>query len=170
MNFCRRCGARLTHLEKHIYKCEKNHTIFANCSPTVGIFLLTNDGKVALSVRGIQPHKGMLDTFGGFVDGEETLEAAITRELKEELGLDPSDYSEPQFLCTGVGHYPYEGEELSLISTFFWAHLKSTKDLMPADDVADVFIEEIENIDPRRLHDDDIRVGLDQLKQIRKSL
>lgn len=170
MNFCRRCGTKLEHLENHIFRCESGHIIFANCSPTVGIFLITKNKKVVLSIRGIEPHKGMLDTFGGFVDGEETIEAAVARELKEELGLNPSDYSEPRFICTGVGHYPYKGEELPIISSFFWADLLSEETLIPADDVAGVFIDDPKNIDPKKLHDDDIRIGLDKLIQMHQSL
>jgi 8-oxo-dGTP pyrophosphatase MutT (NUDIX family) len=42
--------------------------------------------------------KDMLDVFGRFLDGKEDVEAALARELKEELGLNPSEYSTPTFL------------------------------------------------------------------------
>ena len=104
MNYCRRCGSRLSLVNSHIYKCKSSHIIFANCSPCVGVFLINQRNELLLSVRGIEPKKGMLDAFGGFVDGVEFIEDALTRELSEELGLKESEYDTPQFLGSGVGH------------------------------------------------------------------
>ena len=118
-----------------------------------------------LAVRGIEPHKGMLDVFGGFLDEEETAEEAVARELHEELGITPQDYSTPQILCTGLGHYPYKGETLPLISIFFWSHLL-VENFAPADDVADIHITDIHELNQSRLHDDDIRVGYQQLLKV----
>jgi NAD+ diphosphatase len=146
-------------------KCQNDHVIFANSSPSVGIFLITKESELMLSVRGIEPHKGMLDTFGGFLDEEETAEEAVARELKEELGITPADYGKPQMLCTGLGHYPYKGEVLPLVSIFFWAHLL-TENFAPDDDVARVFIGNIKDVDPTRLHDDDIRTGFEALQKL----
>ena len=168
MNFCRRCGSILTSSDNHVYSCNNNHTLFANSSPCVGIFLLDQADNVYLSVRGIEPRKGMLDTFGGFVDNEETLEQAIQRELLEELNLNPDEYTTPIYLTSGTGHYPYKGETITILSSMYWARLKTTKTLHPADDVADIFISPIDNIDPSLLHDDDIRAGLLSLRTLLK--
>jgi 8-oxo-dGTP diphosphatase len=43
--------------------------------------------EVLLILRGHFPYEGMWALPGGFVDMEETLEEAITRELEEETGL-----------------------------------------------------------------------------------
>ena len=166
MNFCRRCGKPLDHLNDHVYKCKSGHTLFANASPTVGIFFLTEDNQVVLSVRGIEPHKGMLDTFGGFLDGEETAEAAVARELQEELNLQPGDYEAPTYLTSAIGHYPFAGETLSVLSLLFWSRLTTKKPLIPADDVADVRIIPLHEVNMEDLHDDDIRVGLKMLQRL----
>lgn len=166
MNFCRRCGSPLASNNNHVYMCKNGHTLFANSSPCVGIFLLDQDDNVYLSVRGIEPRKGMLDTFGGFVDNEETLEQAIQRELQEEIGLNPDDYSTPVFLTSAIGHYPYKGETITILSSMFWARLQTTQPLQPADDVADIYTSPIKDINPKLLHDDDIRVGLEALRLV----
>lgn len=166
MNYCRRCGTLLTNLEKHIYKCKNEHIIFANSSPAVGVFFITPDNQVILSERGIEPHKGMLDAFGGFADKEESLEDAAIRELKEELNLEPSDYEELHYLCSSIGHYPYKEEFLPVISSLYWTRLQTSKELTPADDVASIHSIPLQDIDMNLLHDDDIRDGIRALQKL----
>ena len=163
MNFCRRCGTPLTHIEKHIYKCEQGHTLFANASPTIGVFFVTDDKQVLLSVRGIEPHKGMLDSFGGFVDGAETLEHTMARELAEELGLGASDYTPPEYLISGVGNYPFGGEVLPILSSFYWSKLLVDTPT-PRDDVADIAIYPLADVPLDKLHDQDIVAGIKALQ------
>lgn len=166
MIFCRRCGSALANVENHVYQCENDHVIFANCSPTVGVFFVTPDGDVLLSERGIEPRKGMLDAFGGFVDGEESLEKAVERELEEELGLQSSDYEELRFLCSEVGHYPYRNETLPVLSTLFWTRLTSSGNPIASYDVAAIRKIPLHEVDLSQLHDVDIRTGIQKLQQI----
>ena len=167
MNFCRRCGQALTQANRHVYQCPEGHIIFANTSPTVGIFFVSPDKKeVLLSTRGIEPQKGMLDSFGGFLDGEETLEHAAIRELEEEVGLMPSDYTELTYFCSSIGHYDYRGETLPVLTAFYWAELKPGVVPVPADDVAAVQYVPIHEIDMDSLRDIDIRKGVKALQQL----
>lgn len=163
MNFCRRCGATLTHIEKHVYKCKQDHVIFANASPSTGIFFVTQDNQVVLSVRGIEPRKGMLDAFGGFVDGAETLEHAVKRELAEELGLKPGDYTPPEYLISGTGNYPFEKEVLPILSSFYWSKLLVDAPT-PRDDVADIATYPLTDVPLDQLHDQDIVAGIKALQ------
>lgn len=166
MNFCRRCGAALSPVNNLTFTCGSGHTIFAISAPAVGMFLLTKDHDILLSVRGIEPHKGMLDAFGGFLDYEETTEEALLRELHEEIGLDPSEYSPPEFLTTAVGHYPYGGEVVPTATTFFWAYLETTRAIIPADDVAAIKQLPLHKVPLDQLHDDDIRAGIAKLQEL----
>lgn len=166
MNFCRRCGAKLSHQSDKIYQCANSHTIFANPTPTVGVFFLTPNLEVILSVRGIEPHKGMLDSFGGFLDGEETLEEAAVRELTEELGLLVTDYEPLSYLSSAVGHYPYQGETPQVVSAFYWTRLKPGATLRPQDDVVATETTPLHEVDLDRLHDEDIRVGMRALQAL----
>lgn len=168
MNFCRRCGGKLTNVHDHVYACADGHTIYANGNPTVGIFFVTDHDTVLLARRGIEPHKGMLDSFGGFIDGEETAEHAITRELLEETGLEPSQYDPPQFLCTAIGHYPYEGDVLSTFTLFFFSRLKPGVAIEVHDDVAEMVEVDLAALNPNELHDDDVRQGILKLQQLLK--
>lgn len=161
MNFCRRCGTKLERAEGWRYTCVNGHNMYAKSLPAVGVFFLTQDNQVMLAVRGREPRKGMLDAFGGFVDPDDDgLEAAGQRELEEELALHPGDYEPLQYLTSKLGHYPYEGEDLLIISTLFWTRLTTDRPLTAADDVADTKTIPLHEIDLTELHDEDIREGI----------
>lgn len=165
MGFCRRCGAKLSDQGNYVYVCANNHTIFANASPAVGIFFVTATNHVLLSVRGIEPHKGRLDAFGGFLDGPERLEEAIERELGEELGLKTGDYTTPQYLTSGVGQYPYGGEIMPVVSSLFWSQLLIDNPT-PQDDVADIASFPLADVPLELLHDADIIHGIKMLQKL----
>lgn len=167
MNFCRRCGQPLVHVNNHVYKCQSGHVLFANSSPTVGIFIVTPNNEVLLSVRGIEPHSGMLDSFGGFCDGEESFEQAAARELNEELSLNPKDYESLRYLTSSVGHYPFKNETLPILSVFYWTRLSdSQKQLIPSDDVAGIHKVPLSDVDYEKLHDSDIVEGIRSLQSL----
>src|SRR5438477_12044149 len=98
MNYCRRCGRSLQQQQANVFACEDGHTLYRNSSPAVGIILVNDKKETLVAVRGIEPGKGKLDMPGGFCDDAETAEAALERELREELHLEPSRYSPPQYL------------------------------------------------------------------------
>ncbi|HUB93420.1 MAG TPA: NUDIX domain-containing protein [Verrucomicrobiae bacterium] len=167
MIFCRRCGKPLSHLHDHVYRCPNDHTIYANQSPSVGIFFVSLDNqKVPLATRGIEPHKGMLDAFGGFLDAKESFEDAAARELREELHLNPEDYQPLVYLTSEYDFYPYQDEPLPVISVLFWTRFNAQPPLHVADDVSSADWYELSNIDPNRLHANDIRKGIRQLHQL----
>lgn len=165
MNFCRRCATPLKNIEAHVYKCANSHVLFANCSPSTAVFIIDENKNVTLSVRGIEPHKGMLDAFGGFLDGKELVEDGLKRELKEELGLNEGDYTAPIFLCSGVGNYPYKNETLPVLSLSFFITLKPGVVLRPQDDVADIVTFPLSDVPINKLHDADIVRGIQALQE-----
>lgn len=167
MNFCRRCGKPLAHVENRQFTCPNGHTLFSGPAPCVGIFFLTADNRnVLLSVRGIEPRKGMLDSFGGFVDNEESFEAAAVRELQEELALQPDEYEPLKYLVSAYGTYPYEGEPLPVLCILFWSRLTTDRKLMPYDDVGGIKEIPLHSVDPSELHDEDIRTGIAKLREL----
>lgn len=50
--------------------------------------LIIEDGKVLLMLRGQENHKGRWALIGGYLDWDETVEEAVVREVKEEIGVD----------------------------------------------------------------------------------
>jgi len=169
LNYCRRCGEKLAHVRNHIFVCSNNHTIFANSTPTVGIFFVTQTNTILLSRRAIEPWKGWLDSVGGFLDGAETFEHAAEREIEEELGLSPKDFTSLSYLCSSTGTYIYQDETLSIVNVFFWTRLLTTATISPKDDVAEtVEITFDTDIDALQM-DEQIKVGLRHLLEKRRN-
>jgi NAD+ diphosphatase len=167
MNFCRRCGAELSHATGHAYECPNGHTLFINQPTCVGVFFLTDDGHLLLSRRGIQPYKGMLDTFGGFVDSTDaSVEEAAIRELREEASLEPEDYEPFHYLTSRSAPYPYEGETGMVMSILYWTRLTTQKALRASDDVADVVKVPLHELDLALTSTDDIRDGILTLREL----
>jgi ADP-ribose pyrophosphatase YjhB (NUDIX family) len=50
-------------------------------------FFILNDGRVLLGRRAVEPGRGRWDILGGFVNGNESAEAAVLREALEETNL-----------------------------------------------------------------------------------
>lgn len=169
MNYCRRCGKALAHVHDHVYQCENKHTIYANHSPAVGIFFLSPDNReVLLATRGIEPHKGMLDAPGGYLDAKETFEEGAIRELHEELGLGQEDYEPFNYLTSEHDVYPYQGEVIPFVTVLFWTRLKDIKTLQASDDVASADWYPLAGIDLGQLHANDIRKGIRELQKLFK--
>jgi NAD+ diphosphatase len=167
MNYCRRCGGQLTHGKRNAYKCVNGHGIFTNPAPCVGIFFITSDNHVLLSKRGIEPHKGMLDSFGGFVDNEDaSIEAAAARELEEELSLRPDEYESLHFIGTAAAPYPFEGEDQRIMSILFWTRLTTDRELVPSDDVEAVVSLPLHEVNVDTLHGEDIKIGIGKLQDL----
>lgn len=166
MNFCRRCGEPLTQIQHNLYLCPRQHHIFLNSVPSTGVFIVDNNNNVTLSVRGIAPNKGMLDAFGGFLDGAESVEDGLKRELHEELGLHEDDYTAPVFLCSGVGQYAYGNETMPVVSMLYYTTLKPHATLHPQDDVADIATFALHDVPHDRLHDSDIVTGIKALQRL----
>mgnify|MGYP001578098807 FL=1 len=138
MNFCRRCGTQLIKKSINVYVCKNEHKLYVNPDPAVNVFFVTDDNHVLLSVRAFEPYKGMIDSFGGFIDTNETAEQALEREVMEETGLTSDSYSTPQYLCTAIAPYPFGGEIRDTMSLYFWSQVHRNAKLTPADDVASI--------------------------------
>jgi NADH pyrophosphatase NudC (nudix superfamily) len=111
--------------------CERSW--YRNSSPVVGCAIV-EDGKVLLTVRGIEPHKGKLDTPGGFLlNGEHPVEG-LKREIREELGIE-IDVSEDDILVMAPHAYAHD-EDFNLALGFRARRISG--EVVPADDVADV--------------------------------
>lgn len=165
LNFCRRCGSKLTQINDHTFECAEHHIIFANPAPTVGIFLFKKSGELLLSIRGRDPGKGLLDCFGGFLDGAETFEEALVREMREELDLRPSEYSTPEYLISSSGTYTFNAETTTVVSNFYKATLLTDKELVPHDDVADIHVTTLTEVDMTLIAGKDVQGGILHLKK-----
>jgi NAD+ diphosphatase len=86
--YCPRCGlAELKEFQSNAMRCtECGYVYFHNTASAVGAVIVMTEG-ILLTKRGHEPHIGKYDLPGGFVEYNETLESALIREVKEELGI-----------------------------------------------------------------------------------
>jgi ADP-ribose pyrophosphatase YjhB (NUDIX family) len=93
LNHCSRCGARLgfgsvdgEHRDRLVcLAC--GHIAYVNPRLVVTTIPVTDDGRVVLIRRGIEPGLGTWAQPGGFLEVDETVNEAAVRETLEETGL-----------------------------------------------------------------------------------
>jgi len=88
---CPRCGERTERIEgewgKRCLKCKYEH--YPHLHPAV--IILVRDGDRCLLTRKREWAPGRYSLVAGFVDNGESLEGAVAREVKEEVGVDVKD-------------------------------------------------------------------------------
>lgn len=136
--FCPACGAEaLAAGSVKSWRCSRcDFVYFHNVAVAVAL-LLQVDGALLFTRRARAPARGQLDFPGGFVDPEETLEAALLRELREELGFD-LDGQALRYGFSDYNRYPYAGVVYQTADVFFLLELPERPPLHCADDVAGV--------------------------------
>jgi len=93
LNFCSNCGSALHFGEiegedRHRLSCpDCGHIAYVNPRLVVTVFPITDDGRIVLLRRGIEPGRGMWAQPGGFLEVDETVHQAAIRETWEETGL-----------------------------------------------------------------------------------
>lgn len=92
--------------------------------------------EVLLTRRAHDPAAGTFDLPGGFVDAGESLEAALCRELAEELGLEVAADA-PRYLFSTANRYPFAGIVYRTSDVWFGLRLDERPELRCADDVAE---------------------------------
>ena len=116
-----------------------------------------------LSVRGIEPNKGMLDSIGGFIDLNESIEQGLSREIAEETGMDASQYSTPTYFASAHGSYVHDGETRSVLSSFYFATMNTNANPVASDDVAAFEYVDLPTFDRTRIGNTDVLAVIDDL-------
>jgi ADP-ribose pyrophosphatase YjhB (NUDIX family) len=88
--FCMACGGRLRAIReegKRRLRCTRCGWAFYGNPIPAAVALVVKGRKILLGRRAAAPYAGTWDLPGGFLEGDETPEVALRRELKEELGV-----------------------------------------------------------------------------------
>ena len=104
--FCPRCATRLEirpigHELRPV--CPSCHFVHFRDPKVAVIALITWNQQVLLSLRGVEPQKGKWSIPGGYMDAGEMPEAALRREMREEMALELGEVNFHSFLPMANG-------------------------------------------------------------------
>ena len=116
---------------------------FFNTSAAVAGLIFNQRGELLFTRRAIEPHFGMLDLPGGFIEPMEVAEDALAREIKEELGVDVKQLS---YYCSFPNEYPFSGFSVFTLDLIYQVELESLNGLKAMDDISG-----FEFLDPRKI-------------------
>ncbi|MFA6511695.1 MAG: NUDIX hydrolase [Patescibacteria group bacterium] len=161
--FCPKCGGALKKMQHDRLErlvCGTCNFIFYQNPKAAVCAIIENDrGEVLLVKRAEEPHKGMLDIPGGFVNFGEEPRTALIREMAEELHV---AFTPQQ--CTGTYHCWYEAQGLkeSIANIYYTGTIIG--ELRPDDDITDAQWFPLTSL-PDDIADDHIRRALEDYKK-----
>ncbi len=136
--FCPSCGARSPILGADPFHCEAcEFSFYFSPTAAVGGIVCNDQGELLFLIRGKDPGKGKYGLPGGFVDGNETLEDALVREVQEETSL---IVTQAKYLCSFPNTYQYRGAEADVLDTFFVCRVASMDSLRAQPDEVENFL------------------------------
>ncbi len=115
---CPQCGddTKLKKQSNNLHCQTCGLTFFINPVCAAGALIFNKDGNLLTLTRAKDPGKGKIGLPGGFVDFNETVEEAIAREIREEIGLTATDIT---FLCDYPNLYTFKGITSYVLDFFF---------------------------------------------------
>lgn len=133
--YCPNCSEKLVKKRKNLFICNNcDFHYYINPVPANAIILENAKGEILLAKRKFAPKKGYWDLPGGFMDLNESMEQAVKRELKEELGIGIKNFS---FFHSYADRYLYKGINYHIIAFTFIGKIGKQK-LAPKDDVSEI--------------------------------
>lgn len=156
VKYCLRCGSPTFLPQRdHSFKCDScGFHFYLNSAAAVAALIVNEKKELLLTIRGIEPGKGMLDLPGGFVDRNESAEEALLREIREELGLEIEDY---KYFVSYPNEYVFSGFKVYTTDLGFICTVRDFQCMKAQDDIsAFVFIKK-EDIDYSRILGKSIR-------------
>lgn len=163
--FCPNCGSsNFVQSGPRSKQCKEcSFSYFFNASSAASALIFDDHGRLMLTRRAINPHKGKLDLPGGFVEWNESAEEAISRELKEELG---AEIREIEYIGSFPNQYEFSGLVVHTLDATFKIKLKSLDNLVPQDDISAIEFYLLDEIDMEEIPFQSIRNTIIKLKEI----
>lgn len=117
---------------------------FFNAAAATAGLIVDAQNRLLVTIRGHEPGKGLPDLPGGFVDAGETAEAALRREIREELNL---EVDAMQYFMSMPNEYPYKGIVYPTLDLAYICRIGDLSEMRPQDDIEDVRLMPMDKID-----------------------
>jgi NADH pyrophosphatase NudC (nudix superfamily) len=124
--YCPGCGAggpKAHSKNKHITCAQCGFEYYHNVASSAGA-IIECGSKVLVITRASKPKAGMFDLPGGFAEYGESIEKALTREVREELGI---KIKNPRYLISAPNIYVYKGVKYTTTDLFFTCRIDNLK-------------------------------------------
>lgn len=163
-DYCPKCSAAdLVFDGQKRYQCHAcGWVFFHNPAAAVGVFLEFADDLVFIR-RTQEPGKGLLDLVGGFVDPDETLEQALRREMREEIGTDA--IANLRYLTAFPNRYLYKNVMYPTLDMVFVATLLEWPTQCDPDEVQALCRIAPKDINPEDLAFESMKNALDRYRR-----
>ncbi len=161
MNHCPGCGAdtiRFDGIKK--FTCPACGWIYYHNVATAVMAALTIGDEVLFARRARDPARGLLELPGGFVDPDETAEAAIARELREELGLDGLCF---EYVGSASNTYPFGGVTYKTCDLIYTASLERVPEIHAPEEIAALVLARPADVAPEDVAFSSVRRALELL-------
>ena len=149
--FCPRCGAPrpADNAGAVPYSCGGCGLVyFFNPTVAAAAWVFDAAGRALLIRRARDPAMGKLAIPGGFVDPGETADAALRREIREEVGLEVDGVA---YLTSFPNRYHYRDVTYPVLDLVFTARAVAPGDARPLDGVAGLEWRHPAAVDPAEL-------------------
>ncbi len=150
LKYCPKCGAAaLRTMGLKLLRCEAcGFELYLNPAAAVAGVIVDERGRMVVLVRGKEPGKGKWDLPGGFVDPGETVEDALRREVREEIGLEVTVL---RYLGSWPNVYEYMGVRYRTVDMGFVCEAAQVSQAKTREaEIAEVLFLRPQEVDPGR--------------------
>jgi len=162
--YCPRCGKQqLQPNDAKSFVCLSCGFIYYHGSAAVAVAIIECDDQIILTQRANEPRKGFLALPGGFVDYEESLEGALSRELQEELNL---TITAPTYLCSHWERYLFRDVVYFCTIAFYVVKANDISNVTANDDIDAFLLIQPSDIDYNKLAFESDRIALDRYRKL----
>ncbi|EKD44034.1 MAG: hypothetical protein ACD_72C00021G0002 [uncultured bacterium] len=159
-NFCSNCGEKFEKKSETFYLCPKcDFRIFLNPKPGTGAIIINNKNQILMTKRSYNPGKDKWGIPGGFINPGESAPEALTREIREETGLELNNF---EYFGSYAGDYPYKNINYKVVNTYYLVKISKDIDVDLSDEATEYKFVDIDQI---RIEDvvDDIKGAIAKL-------